>query len=415
MKIVKKNFIKFTFTIFIFSFLANILLARSKKSKSKNPIAIFDKKTPANDWGNNNIFYLDRHDVACGGQEALQGFKLFRPQGNQLSYEYVCKAKDTSISPNETYEASTDWNSTNWNKKRSANFLDRHDVQCKKGYALQRFRLGRNGNNINYNFRCVKVNCEENQTFETSKTSDGGFETIYLDRQDVRLKTNEVLVGFKLNSKNGFWYKITYCKLIPSIPVVTQLPVNPVPLNPLPVNPVPVTPIPVNQVPVNPLPVNQVPVNPLPVNPLPVNPVPVTPVPVNQVPVTPVPVNQVPVNPAPAANINNNHITPINPTSKQEQKNKVRDFCSINCQYNNHNKNRKCYLDNEIHICKRCTLKATIDDPDKDKELICSNLCNSINGQACDLYGFFNNKLKKISMKILGKYGLKLAKRRLIK
>jgi hypothetical protein len=234
MKLVKNIFEKFLFVSIAFLFLANISL-----TKSKNPIAVFDKRTPPNDWGRNNIFYLDRHDVACGNQEALQGFRLFRPQGNQLNYKYVCKSRDQSISPNDTYQSNTGWNQTARNKSRSANYLDRHNVQCKAGYALQRFRLGRNGNNINYNFSCVKVDCEAIQTMQTGKSADGGFETIYLDRQDVRVKTNEVLTGFKLNSNGGFWYTVNYCKLRDPVininraaaPTPNQIPVNQTPVN----------------------------------------------------------------------------------------------------------------------------------------------------------------------------------------
>jgi hypothetical protein len=46
--------------------------------------------TPANDWGWGNSVYLDRHDVACAGDEVMNYFQLYRPSGNQIAYRYRC-------------------------------------------------------------------------------------------------------------------------------------------------------------------------------------------------------------------------------------------------------------------------------------------------------------------------------------
>ena len=194
---------RFLFILTLLS-VVSITFASTKlaKSTNKEPISVFNRRTPANYWGNNNIFYLDRHFVNCGSQEALQGFRLFRPRSNQLQYKYVCKPRNPSIST-QVYNSSTPLNATAGNKSRSANYLDRHNVLCRNGYALQAFKLGRGGNRININYRCVKVTCVNRRTVETNKSINGGYQTIYLDRQDTRVKANEVLVGFHLISRGG--------------------------------------------------------------------------------------------------------------------------------------------------------------------------------------------------------------------
>jgi hypothetical protein len=251
MKFINLNSIlrKFSYSLIILSIISLSLAHRRMKTSQVN----FNRSTPANDWGRNNIFYLDRHDVACNQNESLQGFKLTRPNGGLLSYSYACRSDDYAVST-QTYQTETGWNWTAGNKSRSANYLDRHNVQCQNGYALQQFRLGRNGDYINYRFRCVRVECENYQSTQTGRTADGGHETIYLDRQDVRLRGNEVMTGFKLNSNGGYWYTVNYCTLKPR-PAPVQAP-TPAPLPARVITPAP-APVPVPapaQVPVVPAP-----------------------------------------------------------------------------------------------------------------------------------------------------------------
>lgn len=216
MKLITNNFLKkFIFSITLLSLIS---LSFSQFNKNdENTTATFNKRTPKNDWGKNNIFYLDRHSVNCSAGEALQGFRLFRPKNKLLSYKYVCQPRIPEISTKDAYNASTNLNATAGNKKRSANYLDRHYVNCKNGYALQQFKLGRKKNKINYEYRCVKVNCGPVQKYYTNPTSDGGFETVYLDRQDVRVRKSQVITGFKLISKGGrFKYRVNFCPLKPA-------------------------------------------------------------------------------------------------------------------------------------------------------------------------------------------------------
>merc|ERR1712222_207770 len=95
------------------------------------------RRTPNEDWGSNDIHYLDRHDIKCNSNEALQGFKLYRVSQNKLTYRYACKENGEFITGKNFYDDKTPKNIVGKNKSKSANYLDRHNIQCKKGYAIQ--------------------------------------------------------------------------------------------------------------------------------------------------------------------------------------------------------------------------------------------------------------------------------------
>jgi hypothetical protein len=48
-----------------------------------------DKISPQEDGGG-NVIYLDRQNVSCNEGEALTKFRLSRPSGNTVAYEYTC-------------------------------------------------------------------------------------------------------------------------------------------------------------------------------------------------------------------------------------------------------------------------------------------------------------------------------------
>lgn len=182
-----------------------------------NNVANLGLKTPDNDWGQGSVFFLDRHTVDCKDNNVLQGFVLKQPSQNQISYAYACKSS-SAISQDGAYEDKTKENDTDSNENKSANYLDRHNVSCNNNYALQRFKLDRNGNKIFYSFKCVKVKCTDNKTYDTTETDGGDKSITALTKQLIQLETNTVLMGFKLNSRyNGpktyFKYTITTCKL----------------------------------------------------------------------------------------------------------------------------------------------------------------------------------------------------------
>lgn len=84
-------------------------------------------------------------------------------------------------------------------------------------------------------------------------------------------------------------------------------------------------------------------------------------------------------------------------------------FCATNCESNPAEKDKKCYINKDFHKCKRCTSKSTIKD--LNVKTICASLCNSINGDKCNIYGYNNNKLKNFNKDLLKKFGFNFAKR----
>ena len=49
-----------------------------------------DLHTEPQSWGNHDYRYLDRHNVVCDRNEALQMFQLYRPGDDNLAYKYRC-------------------------------------------------------------------------------------------------------------------------------------------------------------------------------------------------------------------------------------------------------------------------------------------------------------------------------------
>ena len=57
--------------------------------ESDGPLTCRNIMTPLNSWGSGNNIYLDRHDINCNDDEALNQFNLFKT-GDQIQYKYSC-------------------------------------------------------------------------------------------------------------------------------------------------------------------------------------------------------------------------------------------------------------------------------------------------------------------------------------
>lgn len=177
----------------------------------------FNRSTKYGDIGDGSIFYLDRHAVECKKNEVLQGFLFRSPKRGKWSYRFKCL--EIPNMSEKYYRHSTNQFTAGDDPKKSANYLDRHNVHCYEGHALQYFQLKRGNrrgidHKINIRYKCVKVNCGEFITREFKRKSGGDFATIYLTNHDIRVKENEVLTGFRLQSKDGdLYYKYTVCEL----------------------------------------------------------------------------------------------------------------------------------------------------------------------------------------------------------
>jgi hypothetical protein len=156
----------------------------------------YNRYTTSNDDGDGDVFYLDRHSLMCNDGEALSQFHLYRPNGNRIAYEYTC-IKNSAINAIDSYNDQTSTTKID-DPKENTNYLDRLNVKCKSDYVLVGFKLKKNGNNIYYSFRCSGVKAINCNTKNTGWTDGNIGQTPYLDRQNFSLGTNELLQGFHL-------------------------------------------------------------------------------------------------------------------------------------------------------------------------------------------------------------------------
>lgn len=168
----------------------------------------FQKWTPANDWGNGNAIFLDRHHVDCE-TGALRSFHLYRPRGHQIAYEYICQ-KDWDAKGRVAKD-------TGWNVESDKTiFLDRHDVNC-GDRPIRDFRLRRNGaGKFRYDYGCSdkKHSGKNCRKLTTPWNDENGpvHRNIYLDRHHPNCG-NDVMTRFKLqrDGKGKYQYAYTCC------------------------------------------------------------------------------------------------------------------------------------------------------------------------------------------------------------
>lgn len=171
--------------------------------------------------GDGNVFYLDRQDVDCQGG-AMSYFRLQRNSGHtKIKYDFTCAKSDAiTNTPDVKY---TPWNDTDSNKKKSVNYLDRHDMNCPNGTVIGEFRMQRSdngrGNQIRYKYTCLPaqtVCCSQAKL--SDKEAMGNRSIVYLDRQKIgnRDSANIVLSRLWLRtsySPDEMWYLYEQCQL----------------------------------------------------------------------------------------------------------------------------------------------------------------------------------------------------------
>ena len=111
-------------------------------------------------------------------------------------------------------------------------FLDRHNVQCPAGSAIAQFKLNAkdNGNRISYSYNCIKPAIENKMTCYDKSTSPSiangfGFNTEYLDRQNVKCGDNEVMQRFRMASNmaaNSLLYEYKCCAVMVDLEAVQK-------------------------------------------------------------------------------------------------------------------------------------------------------------------------------------------------
>ena len=105
--------------------------------------------TPANDWGQGNTVFLDRHNVQCPAGNVLNDWHVTRPSQDTIRIDYKCvPAPGLGNCENLT---------TPWNDEGGGNsvYLDRHAVQCPNNKMLTQWHLVRKGDgNYHIEYSC---------------------------------------------------------------------------------------------------------------------------------------------------------------------------------------------------------------------------------------------------------------------
>ncbi|MFC3030990.1 hypothetical protein ACFOEE_00395 [Pseudoalteromonas fenneropenaei] len=147
--------------------------------------ASYQLTTQADDDGQGNTLFLDRHHVDCGN-DALNALHLYRPTSTQIAYQYGCTQMPNTVS-SDVYTPDNDDGGGN------VIYLDRHTVNC-EGKALQYLHLERpSSTTMRYHYQCGDKQLVNIKDYFTPADEDGGGNAVYLDRQNVSCPSNAVL------------------------------------------------------------------------------------------------------------------------------------------------------------------------------------------------------------------------------
>lgn len=110
-------------------------------------------------------------------------------------------------------------------------------VKCEDFHVLQKFKLNKFDENIQYAFRCVRTNCKSKAIRATNRAKVGDRSINYLKDLSIKIPENHAIIGFELNyksyrnnnDKDKIFYKYSHCKLRNTDPSKSNQPkINPV-------------------------------------------------------------------------------------------------------------------------------------------------------------------------------------------
>ena len=166
----------------------------TKKGSVITPAPTYENlSTPWNDAGGGNTLYLDRHDIKCNANGALSRLHLQTAPhlANTLRYDYTCMS---SGSLGNTLSKTTPFNDDGGG---NAVYLDRHDVDCGNNAVITDLKLQRNssGNQYQYQYKCAAPSKQplKCRADSTPWNDEGGGNTVYLDRHNIKCKPSEAL------------------------------------------------------------------------------------------------------------------------------------------------------------------------------------------------------------------------------
>lgn len=176
----------------------------------------------ASEGVDNSSVLLAAHNLQCGGCQGIMNFRLAREfrdgqYTGQMRYEYRCNAVTGLSAPKARY---TNWNDEGGGNTA---YLDRHDVSCAPGEIINQFKLVRRFNNtiptgdFRYEYRCTDIGSQNHTLHETEFNDEGGGRNIYLERHNVSCPDGTALNSFRLvRDETQTQYKYVYtCAQIP--------------------------------------------------------------------------------------------------------------------------------------------------------------------------------------------------------
>ena len=115
-----------------------------------------EKDSGSNEWGNNNVIYLDRHTLDCG-KKPIAKFRLYRPANDKIAYKYTCNATEATGACEEREVVSTVTG-----KQDKTDTLMEADPQCESNEVLTKFKYYRANPNTPsesaaYKYTCCKM------------------------------------------------------------------------------------------------------------------------------------------------------------------------------------------------------------------------------------------------------------------
>ncbi|GBF89550.1 hypothetical protein Rsub_02268 [Raphidocelis subcapitata] len=109
-------------------------------------------RTASQDWGWGSVVFLDRHDLNCGPNAVMNEWRLVRPAGDKLAFDYRC------VDVPRVWNCG--WVTTPWGADGGGhtNFLDRHLVQCPTtSKSINRWRMQASNNQIRFIALCCQA------------------------------------------------------------------------------------------------------------------------------------------------------------------------------------------------------------------------------------------------------------------
>lgn len=171
-------------------------------------VAETQQGTTMSDMGKGTINYLDRHTMDCSNKALNELHYQKNTAGDKFQMQYTCASggKLGTLS-----DKVTDLNDTgNWN----TGFLDRHNADCGVGNVMTKLHLNTNNDKMQWAYTCAPSIQNTCRQISTDMSDDGGGNSMYLDRHDIKCNSNEALQQLQLVRNpegNKYQFKYTCC------------------------------------------------------------------------------------------------------------------------------------------------------------------------------------------------------------